>query len=364
MKVAIIPWSSEYEKDKIFAIDDAEINKDHRLNAYYIMQKEFIQKGDELHTVDMYEQLDEVSYFLFFEYNKNWIIRLWKKGLSNRTVYCNGEPEVVNPNNCAEGYIKIKRYFSYILTWNDDLVDNKRIFKRINPYYVELNLGNVPYNKRQLLTNISGNKTSTHSKELYSERLRVIEFFERNYPDQFKFYGVGWDGKEHSCYGGCPETKAEIYHNFKFALSLENMKAVKGYVTEKILDCLTMGIVPIYAGAVNITEYVPAECFINYNQFDDLEKMAQFLIDMPEETYNKYLDAAKRFIESGALQKKLSGSVYAENIYSLIHKGNYHKNFCIKKKDIMYLQLQIFKSEQVIKIKKMIKNLRRSGKSK
>lgn len=358
MKVAIIPWSTDCNKDRIFAIDDIEFNKDHRLNAYFIMQKEFEKKGDELHTIDMYDKLEEVDYFLFFEYDEKWIIKLWKKGLSNRTVYCNGEPEVVNRNNCKEGYIKIKKYFPYIMTWNDELVDNIRIFKRINPYFVETDFGDIPYEEKKLLTNISGNKSSFHEKELYSERLKVIRFFEKNYPDQFEFYGIGWNKKEHPRYGGCPEKKAEVYHKFKFALALENMKDVEGYVTEKILDCLTTGIVPIYAGATNITDYVPAECFIDYTRFGSLEEMAQFLIQMPEEIYNQYLSEAGKFIETGELQQKLSGSVYADNVYVLADKGSYHKEFVIRWKDIICLELHVIKSELSGITKKYLKKIK------
>ncbi len=362
MKVAIIPWSIDCNKDRIFAIEDKEFNKDHRLNAYFIMQKEFEKKGDELHTIDMYDQLEEVDYFLFFEYDEKWIIRLWKKGLANRTVYCNGEPEVVNHNNCKEGYKKIKKYFPYLMTWNDELVDNVRIFKRINPYFVEPDFGNTPYEERKLLTNISGNKSSSHEKELYSERLNVINFFEKNYPCQFEFYGKGWSEKNHPCYGGCPDKKAEVYHKFRFALALENMKDVKGYVTEKLLDCLTTGIVPIYVGAVNITDYVPAECFIDYNQFSTLEEMAQFLLHMPEEIYNQYLDKARNFIMTGELQKKLSGAVYADNVYALAESGEYHRAFRVRWKDMAVIILKVFKSELSGKIKKYLRKLRAEGK--
>ena len=39
---------------------------------------------------------------------------------------------------------------------------------------------------------------------------------------------------------------------------------MSGYITEKILDCLESGIVPIYAGAPNIDRIIPNDCFIDY----------------------------------------------------------------------------------------------------
>lgn len=86
---------------------------------------------------------------------------------------------MVKPINSSEGYVKLKKIFPYIMTWNEELVDGDRIFKRIIPYYIERKPGNIPFCNRKLITNISGNKSSKNSKELYSERERAITFFEK-----------------------------------------------------------------------------------------------------------------------------------------------------------------------------------------
>ena len=48
----------------------------------------------------------------------------------------------------------------------------------------------------------------------------------------------------------------------QFALCFEN-SILKGWVTEKIFDCLFTGTIPIYLGAPEICGHVPAECFID-----------------------------------------------------------------------------------------------------
>ena len=84
---------------------------------------------------------------------------------------------------------------------------------------------------------------------------------------------------------GRVENKSETYHHYRFALAFENMKNVKGYVSEKILDCLVSGIVPIYAGADDIADYVPEDCFIPYNRFKNPEEMMGYLKKIDKKQY-------------------------------------------------------------------------------
>ena len=347
LKVAIIPWSKEYYNDQIFNTK-ALINVDHRLNAYDELRTFFVEKGDEIHTIDMFKNLNEVDWFLCFDYNMDFVLKLSKLGLSNRLIYCNGEPEVVNPRNSKEGYEELKKLFPYILSWNDDAVDDIRIFKRINPYYFEDNdvkkiSSQVAFNEKKLLTNISGNKKSGHSKELYSERLKVINYFEEKHIGDFTLYGTGWSADEHPSYEGCPHSKRDVYPKYKFALALENMKEVKGYVTEKMLDCLTLGIVPVYQGAEDIEEYVPKECFIPYDSFDSLDAMYEYLNNMSENRYMEYIEAAARFLSDTSMKNRLSGRQYAKNIYHLIENARYE--FEQDKEALKILKIQLIKTK-------------------
>lgn len=90
----------------------------------------------------------------------------------------------------------------------------------------------------------------------------------------------------------------ETYHQYRFALSLENMCNIDGYITEKILDCFCAGIVPIYHGARNIDQYIPKDCYIPYSDFSSLPELEGYLMGMTEDRYNQYLDAASEFLRS------------------------------------------------------------------
>lgn len=355
MNIAVIPWSDMFLQDKMFDVADPNVNFDGRLEPYEQMQKVFLQRGDQFHTIDYYTELSKVDYFLFLEQHSEWLKKLTKLKLNHRLVYCNAEPPTVNMLNMPEGYRKLGRYFPYIMTWNLEWVDNKTIFKKNIPYVFKENIGNIPFAERKLLTSISGNKKSDYPDELYSERERVITFFEQNYPEEFDFYGTGWDASKHSAYKGKVDVKAEVFHKYRFALAFENTRGVKGYVTEKVLDCLTAGVVPVYAGAEDISSYIPEESFVRYERFKDYQELADYLFGVTEKEYEAYLEAAQRFLHSDAI-KQFSGERYAEDVYSLIAKAN-KKNFHVKKADYLRLSLKIWKSQITSRIKRTVKCL-------
>ena len=346
--------------DKIFDLGDTSINIDHRNDPYKDMQQEFIRRGDEFHTIDHYEDnLTGVDYFLFFEMNPQWLKKLTELGLNHKLIYCNAEPPAVNKLNTAEGYRKITRLIPYVMTWNQALVDNRTVFFKNIPYYFKENIGTVPYADRKLLTSISGNKKSDYPGELYSERERVITFFEQNYPADFDFYGTGWDGSRHPAYRGKVDVKAETFHQYRFALAFENSQGLKGYVTEKMLDCLTAGIVPVYAGAEDVLDYIPQDCFIPYEKFGSYEELAEYLFGITQAEYEGYLEAAQRFLHSDAV-KQFSGERYAEDVYALIEKAD-KQAFKPKKADVIGLDMKIRKSKMVTKTKEAIKLLLHFG---
>lgn len=353
MKIAIIPWDDTFLGDKMFDLADKQINYDHRMEQFFLMRREFERRGDELHTVDLFEDPKEVDFFLFFEWNAEWLRKLTGLKLDSRMVYCNAEPPTVNPLNCREGFEKLFHYFPYVMTWNDALVDNRRIFKRNIPYYFDVNLGDVPFEKRKLLTCISGNKHSDHPDELYSERERAIFGIEKIAPEDFDLYGGGWDTNVHPSYRGRVEKKAAVYHQYRFALALENMQNVKGYVSEKILDCLTTGIVPVYKGADNIVEYVPEECFIRYERFGSAGEMLDFLRKMDKEEYEGYLAAAQKFLKSDMV-KRFAGEEYARNVYELIAQAAM-KDFKVGWTDKRKLDLETAKQRVKAGVRKLVK---------
>lgn len=353
MKIAIIPWGNLDLNDRLFYSIDEHNNIVPRKSPMYDMQQTFSMRGDELHTVDIFNDLKEIDFFLLFELNWMWIKAINKVGKSDKVIYCNGEPPVVTSINAPKGYIFLSHFIPYILSWNKDWVDNRIVFKRNIPYYFSYDYGCVKFADRKLLTGISGNKTSKHPKELYSERENIYRYFEQNYPDCFDFYGTGWSKSNHPCYGGMVESKSIVYHNYKFAICFENMKDVNDYVTEKIWDCLTCGIVPIYAGAKNIQDYIPKECYIDYFEFKSYDELAHFLFNVDEQKYQSYLIAAQNLLDT-RVKEEFSGQRYADYIYCVMQQGKEFKMTMIQK---AFVEFQVIKTKAIEKLKLAIKYL-------
>jgi hypothetical protein len=69
-------------------------------------------------------------------------------------------------------------------------------------------------------------------------------------------------------------------------------------MTEKLFDCFFVGTVPIYWGAPDVLDWVPAECFIDMRQFADFADLRAFLLALTPQQEQGYRDAARAYLES------------------------------------------------------------------
>lgn len=238
---------------------------------------------------------DQLSYIVV--YNKPHFLKdkTLAKFPIKKAILFMWEPPVVQKNLYTERFTsKFKR----IYTWDDSLVDNKRFFKFYYPVLQGMRENLPSFENRKLLTQISGCKKSKHKKELYSERVKVIEYFQDKPEGEFEFYGTGWDKDNYKHYKGAPADKLEALKNYKFSVCYENMKDVQGYVTEKIFDCFAVGTIPIYWGASNITDFVPKNCFIDRRDFASFDEVLSYIRSMDAQTYETYLTNIRAFLAS------------------------------------------------------------------
>lgn len=157
---------------------------------------------------------------------------------------------------------------------------------------------------------------SLSTKELYTERIKALDFFDKFYPLDFYLYGRGWNRpqrfsvkqnlfgyKNYKTYKGNFQQKEKysILSRFKFCLCFDNSVS-NGNISEKIFDCFKAGCVPIYLGAPNITDLIDQNCFIDFRKFKNYEALSKFLDVMDEATYHRYQNNIKKFL----LSKKFS----------------------------------------------------------
>jgi hypothetical protein len=184
---------------------------------------------------------------------------------------------------------------------------------------------------RKFLVMMNSNKRPRlYWQELYTERLRALEFFART--DEIDLYGRGWNeppwqlgrtwmpytlirarralwpnwprlrvdpllAAARRVYRGPARYKNETLSGYTFALCFENM-ILKGRITEKLFDCFFAGTVPVYLGAPDVADHVPSDCFIDMRRFLDYRELRDFLRSLGAREIQAYRDSAREFLRS------------------------------------------------------------------
>jgi len=98
-----------------------------------------------------------------------------------------------------------------------------------------------------------------------------------------------------SIYKGECISKYVVLSKYVFALCFENM-AMKGYITEKIFDCLYSGTIPLYLGATDISELIPVNAYIDCRNFASWEEMHEKVMGMCDAEISEMRTAGREFI--------------------------------------------------------------------
>ncbi|TPD55172.1 MAG: hypothetical protein C9355_04825 [Thalassolituus maritimus] len=318
--------------NKIFDIDDCAVNRDDYGYSIWLLKERLKAKGYELSTCDINRPSDS-ELVIYFDYPATGI-----ENPSAINILCLFENEIIKPENTPS---PVFDQFDYVFSWNDDYLE-KRNFRKFNythklnrPY----NFRNYPgFTDRKLCTLISANKMTEHPRELYSERLKAIAWFENNAAEDFDLYGVGWDQfpndgrlrsrvlnklapftnfmkKSYPSYKGMVESKNQTLRNYRYSICFENASGYPGYISEKLFDSLMAGCVPIYYGAPNVADYIPEGCYIDFRDFTSYHDLYDYLIvASSDEFYSR-----QREIES-FLNSERSSPFEAQRLPELILK--------------------------------------------
>lgn len=208
------------------------------------------------------------------------------------------EPPVTMPGFYNK---RLKKIFGKIFLLLDQYSDTDNYEKLYYPQPCLELLENIPdFEQKKFCALIASNKSSPHPKELYSARVRTIQFLSNQDNVEFDLYGPKWD--QYSAWRGIVDSKWETLKEYKFCICYENMKNQNGYITEKIFDCFIAGCVPIYWGADNICDLIPSDCFIDRRQFSTEEELLRFMKNISKEEYESYLESISQYLQSEKAQ--------------------------------------------------------------
>lgn len=315
MKKAALVVGEFFQNNRIFEIDNQQVNRDDCLYSFYELKQALVAVGYDLATSDIHSP-EEAEVVIYNEMPA----QLPPLEARHKSFLLLFESSLIRPDNWV---FDSHRHFSKVFTWSDELVDGVKYHKINFTHRFPEAITTRLETKTMLCTLIAGNKKVSHELELYSKRFEAIRWFERNQPQCFDFYGMGWDrfyfsgpklfralnritplskllAPRLASYKGAVDSKRSVLERYKFAICYENARDIPGYITEKIFDCFFAGCVPVYWGANNVADHIPAECFVDRRTFSGYEELYAFLSTMSDERYRSYLSSIEAFLVGAA----------------------------------------------------------------
>jgi hypothetical protein len=306
-------FCEDYSGNRLFDYSNPK-NSDGLFTPLIVLRENLLRLGIEINTPDV-------------NVNKKVSLDIHIDGrpLANNNVptyLIAGESPLINRLNADSSYLD---NFNLIFSWNEAALSHSRSVKILIPNNIIVSdfLG---YSERDLFAClISSNKVAPWigPDDLYSQRIDVIRWYEKNAPALFHLYGRGWakpspaytkrekffrrlgrlrtqflGHKPFPNWRGEVGLKADILATTKYSYCYENIKDLPNYITEKIFDSFLSGCVPVYWGANNVDEYIPPNCFVDRRRFRDTAEVHRYLMNITPEEYLQYQRNISDFLKS------------------------------------------------------------------
>jgi len=117
-----------------------------------------------------------------------------------------------------------------------------------------------------------------------------------------KYKKVDSGGRWMNNIGYAVDNKVKFQSEYKFSIAFENnayRPGYKWYVTEKIMEPMTVNSIPLYRGASGINEDFNTKSFVNYHDFNSEDDMIDYIIELDKDN-SKYIEMLNNpwFIEN------------------------------------------------------------------
>lgn len=185
------------------------------------------------------------------------------------------------------------------------------------PTYAELRERHPIDGRAHAICMINGAKTSRVPGELYTAREEIARWFGAHSEMPFDVYGQPAFMDLPGYVGSLTrEEKPLTLAKYRYSLCFENCYDPfwsRGYITEKLPECIQSRTVPIYLGCWDIEEYFPDGCYIDYRRFDGCADLNDYLVNIPEDEYREYIANIDAWLRAGNL-----GTFTVSHLYDLL----------------------------------------------
>jgi len=321
----IDPSYAEFGQDKLFSLDDPNLNRDDQLLPFHRLRENQLAAGHRIHTADRlldgeHRGIDGAEYYSLGMLRDYTAPALRNVALKAFIIM---EPAVVAPELYA-ALPMLTRTFERVYLHNIQgdgysLVNVDQ--SRLRRFYWPAPFPDVlstPWQQRDRLRKlvlINGKHLPRgRPAELYGTRIEaMIALGAQGHLDLF---GKGWDrwrdkrwllrpgywAMRHRIapiYRGACSSKYEVLARYAFCLCFENM-AMRGYISEKILDCFYAGTVPVYLGAQDIRDFVPGDAFVDARRFESWDALWRHVSGLDDRAIERMRASGAAFLRSDA----------------------------------------------------------------
>jgi hypothetical protein len=226
--------------------------------------KLFIDFNDEKRFIPKLKDIEHIDFSLFLDCSpKN------KEELSSINILVLVEPnEYFGLHDWA---IQNKNLFSFILTYNDKVLNNceNAVYLPFGFTFLKEEHYQKEHNKEFKLSHLCGilNKSYGHSMR------HEILARENEFKISTNFYKTIGDRHNLETVGNDKET---VFGNSQYGVVIENFSH-RGYFSEKLIDCFLLKTIPIYWGCSNIYNYFYEPGFFKFENVDDLIYISNML---------------------------------------------------------------------------------------
>jgi len=179
--------------------------------------------------------------------------------------------------------IQNKNDFDLILAWKQDVVDgcDNSLFFPFGSCWVDEE-HRLIHDKTKLISIISSHKNMTVGHRLRHEIISTDKSLD--------LYGRGYNPIDN---------KITALKDYMFSVVIEN-STTKNYFSEKIIDCLITGTIPVFWGCENISEFFDEKGFIFFNNVEEYKEIRDTL------TKEKYIEMLPHIKKNFELSLKYS----------------------------------------------------------
>lgn len=304
-----------HSKNSLFAVED-KVHRHNPTTTPRLLRQAFLAHGIEINTPDL-NQGRAIAFELHLE----------GRPLADKTIprfLVALENPNINKLNASSHYCQ---NFDLAFAWDKRLFHLPNVVPILIPH--PLDCEDFPgLEQRDIFSClINANKAFKEAlpSDLYLERINTIRWYERNAPDKFALFGLGWEKSTPAftpgarikrslsrlktrlfgippfpSFRGELNDKADVLRRARFSYCYENSRDLSNYITEKIFDSLINGCVPVYWGADNVPDHIPAGCFIDRRRFSSTAEVHQHLLSITPDDFAKYQRNIVQFLRSSA----------------------------------------------------------------